>query len=148
MKVKIILFCFSFFLISGIGFAQKNKEAKSIISEKTSIKKYHNKGELERMHKGKLLDLYKERIEVIVRILPYIGFATKPGITMSDLGIPDNNDNKKSLENEFEATDTYLEANGEFQKKMLPYTDTSKLIAAILFYEEMMKFLHEYSEFN
>jgi hypothetical protein len=148
MKVKIILFSLCLFLFTSIGFAQKKKLPKSFISEKTSIGKYHNKGELERMQKGELIALYSERVQVLVKTLPYVAFATKPGITMTTLGIPTSNDNKKALDNQFEATDTYLENTNEFHKEYLPYADTGNLIAGILFYEEIMKSLHQYNDFR
>lgn len=139
---------FSFIMFTGIGFAQKNKDPKSIISENVSIKKYHTKEDLDRMQKGQLLDLYVERIESLVKLLPYIAFATKPGVTMATLGIPNDKDNRSALEEQFEATESFLETNSEFQRRILPYSDTSNLVAAILFYEETMKSLHEYSEFH
>ncbi|WP_111307553.1 hypothetical protein [Confluentibacter sediminis] len=148
MKTKIILLSFSLFLIASIGFAQKKDDPKSIINDKISIKKYYNKEELERLPKGDLLTLYTERIEALIETLPYIAFATKPGITMSSLGIPNDNDNRKVLESKFEATKDFIDSNRVFQSKILPYSDTSKLIAAILFYEEILKSLHEYSEFH
>ncbi len=148
MKVKIILFSFSLLFFTGIGFAQKKKGPKSFISEKATISKYHNKAELERMAKGQLITLYSERTKVLARTLPYVAFATKPGITMATLGIPTNNDNKKALENQFDATDNYLENTDEFHSEYLPYSDTGNLIAGILFYEEIMKSLHQYNEFR
>jgi hypothetical protein len=80
--------------------------------------------------------------------MPYIAFTTKPGVTMSDLGIPDNKDNQKALEDQFEAVNDFLKSSVEFQKQMLPYSDTKNLIAAILFYEETLKSLHLYREFD
>ena len=148
MKVKIILFSFSLLFFTGIGFAQKKKGPKSFISDKATISKYHNKAELERMAKGQLITLYSERIKVLARTLPYVAFATKPGVTMATLGIPTNNDNKKALENQFDATDNYLENTDEFHREYLPYSDTGNLIAGILFYEEIMKSLHQYNEFR
>ncbi|SHI52176.1 hypothetical protein [Algibacter luteus] len=148
MKVKIILFSISLFLFTGIGFAQKKKLPKSFISEKTSIGKYHNKGELDRMQKGELIALYSERVQVLVKTLPYVAFATKPGVTMATLGIPTSNDNKKALDGQFESTDNYLENTNEFHKEYLPYSDTGNLIAGILFYEEIMKSLHQYNDFR
>lgn len=148
MKVKIILLSFSLLFFTGIGFAQKKKGPKSFISEKATISKYHNKAELERMAKGQLITLYSERIKVLARTLPYVAFATKPGVTMSTLGIPTNNDNKKALDNQFDSTDTYLENTDEFHREYLPYSDTGNLIAGILFYEEIMKSLHQYNEFR
>lgn len=143
---KLILVCL--LLVVSISFAQKKNEPQSIISGKVAIKKYHSKEDLTRMEKGELLVLYIERIESLVQTLPYIAFATKPGKTMSTFGIPNTKDNRKTLEDKNEATDDFLENTIEFQKKMLPYSDKSNIIAAILFYEETMKSLHEYSEFQ
>ncbi|WP_303315157.1 hypothetical protein Q4Q34_16185 [Flavivirga abyssicola] len=148
MKMKIIFFSLSLFLITGATFAQKKDTPKSIISEKVGIKKYHDKEELDRMQKGQLLELYIERIKLLVKTLPYIAFATKPGVTMSTLGIPNTKDNRETLNDEFEASDAFLETTLNFQRTMLPYSDKSNLIAAIIFYEDTMKSLHQYSEFH
>lgn len=148
MKLKIILFGFSLLFSTGMSFAQKGKAPKSIISERVTIKKYYNREELDRLNKGDLIVLYAERIEVLVKTLPYVAFATKPGITMSSLGIPNNSDNVKALDNQFEATNTFLLNTNSFHRDYLPYSDTRNLIAAILYYEEIMKSLHQYSDFN
>jgi len=143
---KLVLF--SFLLVVGMSFAQDKNAPQSIISNDVAIKKYHNKEELDRMEKGELLGLYIERIESLVKTLPYIAFATKPGKTMSTYGIPNTKEKRKSIEDKVEATTEFLDTTVEFQKKMLPYSDKSNLIAAILFYEQTMKLLHEYSEFD
>ena len=148
MKIKVILFSFCLFLITGISVAQKKNAPKNIIRDKVAINKYHNTSELEGMQKGELLDLYIERIEVLVELLPYIAFATKPGVTMSTLGIPNDKENRKILEDRFDSTDNFLENNLEFQKSILPYSDTTDLISAVLYYEEILKSLHEYSEYH
>ncbi|MEZ4802947.1 MAG: hypothetical protein R2797_09260 [Gelidibacter sp.] len=148
MKTKITFLSLVFMLLTGAGFSQGKNEPQSIISGKVSIAKYHDRDELDKMQKGELLDLYNERIEVIVKILPNIAFATKPGVTMSSLGIPDTKENRKALEDNIQAAKTYFASTIEFQKKVLPYSDKSNLIAAILFYEETLKSLHTYNEFN
>lgn len=135
-------------MITGASFAQKNKDTQSIISEDARINKYHSKDELESMKKGDLLALYIERTESLVQLLPYIAFATKPGVTMSSLGIPDEKENRKMLEAQKDATKKFLEENQEFQNKILPYSDTDDLISSILYYEEVLKSLHEYSEYH
>lgn len=146
MKTKLTILSIVFLLITSLGFAQKDPQ--SIISGKVSIAKYHDRVELESLQKGDLLNLYNERIEVIVKILPNIAFATKPGITMTSLGIPDTKENRKALEENVKASKTYFDSTLEFQNKVLPYSDKSNLIGAILFYEETLKALHTYSEFN
>ena len=148
MKTKFYFISFCFVLISSFGFSQKDKQAKSIISEGVAIKKYHTKDELDRMQKGQLLVLYVERIESLVKLMPYIAFATKPGVTMTSLGIPNDSDNRKALDDQFEATTEFLQSTSEFQKRILPYSDTDNLISAIMFYEDTLKSLHEYSEYH
>lgn len=148
MKSKITFFSLCFFLITNIISAQKVSEAKSIISSKTVIKKYHDKEELDNMKKGELMVLYIERIKSLVKILPYIALATKPGVNLTALGIPNNKENRRAVDDEFEASDTFVEATVEFQEKMLPYSDTGNIVAGILFYEDIMKSLHRFNEFQ
>ena len=147
MKIKRILL--TVFILGSITLSySQNKAEQSIISGNISIDKYHNREELRNMNKGKLLQLYNIRIEIIIKILPNIAFATKPGVTMSDLGIPDTKEHRKALEENIEATSTYFENTLEFQKRILPYSDKSSLVAAILFYEETLKALHTYNDFD
>jgi hypothetical protein len=98
------------------------------------------------MPKKELLELSIERASVITKILPYIALATKPGVTMIDLGIPDEPDYRKLLETQEEITATYLESTTIFQRKIFPYADKDKIIASILFYENILKSLHEFEE--
>lgn len=148
MKTKPTLFTVIFLMMISITFAQKKNDPINIISGKVSISKYHSHEELNRMSKGELLNLYIERIEVIVNILPNIAFATKPGVTMSSLGIPVTKENKKALEDSREASVNYFDSTVEFQRTILPYSDTRDLIAAILFYEETLKSLHTYNDYK
>lgn len=146
MKGKIIFFIVCFLLTTCIVSAQDRNAPKSIISTAASIKKYHDQKELQAMKKGELLELYIERIRVLVKTLPYIALTTKPGVTMSDLGIPNNPDNRKILSEQTENTTSFLDITVGFQRKMVPYSDTDNLVAAILFYETTLKSLHEFND--
>ncbi len=148
LKSKLNLFTIALLLITSLTIAQKKGEQPFVISEDVAIDKYHDRDELENMQKGQLLTLYNRRIEVIIKILPNIAFATKPGITMSSLGIPDTKENRSALEDNIDATTTYFENTIEFQKIVLPYSDKNNLISAILFYEETLKSLHTYDDFK
>jgi hypothetical protein len=143
MKVKVVVFILFLFSTSMV-FSQNKNAIKSIVSSDASIKKYHDLNELKAMQKGQLLELYSERLKVLVKILPNIALAKKPGITISDLGIPNDAENRKAMEAQVEGTKSFLETTVEFQKKMLPYSDKDNLIAAILFYEYTLKSLHEF----
>ncbi len=134
--------------MTSLSYSQKKKEPQSIISGKVSISKYHSRSDLDQLPKGDLLNLYIERIEVIINILPNIAFATKPGVSLKSLGIPDTRGNNRALKYNIEATEMYFESTIEFQKTILPYSDTNDLIAAILFYEDTLKSLHTYNEFK
>lgn len=147
MKTKTTLLCISFLLTLTVCFAQKKDAPESIINNEVTIRKYHSHEELNDMNKGELIKLYIERIQVLSSTIPYIAFATKPGITMSSLGIPNTNDNKKALANEKDSTKDYLENNIEFQKILLPYSDTNNISKAIYFYEEILKSLHAYDDY-
>ncbi|WP_347052187.1 hypothetical protein [Flavobacterium olei] len=146
MKRKITLLCVLFFLTTAAVSAQAKNAPRSIISTTALIRKYHDQKELSGMQKGELLELYIERIKVLVKTLPYIALVTKPGVTMADLGIPDDSENKKILDGQAEGTTTFLDTTVEFQRKMMPYSDKGNLIAAILFYENTLKSLHEFNE--
>ena len=156
MKTKSTILSVIFILMLSFCFAQKKKAQKikkknapiTMITGKVFITKYHSYDELNKLSKGDLLALYSERIEVIVNILPSIAFATKPDITMASLGIPETKDNKKALEASREASVQYFDSTIEFQRKILPYSDTRDLIAAILFYEETLKSLHTYNDYK
>ena len=148
LKPKFILLTAALLLFTTLSIAQKKGQQPDIISGDVAISKYHDREDLEQMRKGQLLNLYNRRIEVIIKILPNIAFATKPGITMNSLGIPDTKENRSALEDNIDATTTYFENTIEFQKIVLPYSDKNNLISAILFYEETLKALHTYDDFN
>lgn len=148
MRTKSTLFVVLFFFMISMSFAQKKGKDINIISGKVNISKYHTYEELNRMSKGELLALYTERIEVIVNILPNIAFATKPGVTMGSLGIPETKENVKALLANKEASAQYFDSTIAYQKLILPYSDTRDLIAAIIFYEETLKSLHTYNDYK
>ncbi|MDD5148921.1 MAG: hypothetical protein PHC28_00375 [Flavobacterium sp.] len=148
MKNKSIIFSI-FLIIIFNGVRAQNKKAnapKSIISRTATIKKYYDLKELKELNKGELITLYTERINVLIKTLPYIALSTRSGITMADIGIPLDSEHKKDFENQEKAIADFLESTVNFQTKIMPYSDKNNLITAILFYESMMKSLHELGE--
>lgn len=148
MKSKNVIF--SIFLIiiySSLSAQNKNsKTPQSIISRTAVIQKYYDLKELKELNKGQLIELYTERMKVLVKTLPYIALATRSGITMTDLGIPMDSDHKKDFENQEDAIATFIESMVNFQTKIMPYSDKTNLITAILFYESTLKSWHELGE--
>jgi hypothetical protein len=148
MKGKIIFFSIFLMLSTEMVSSQAKNAPQSIISTTALIRKYHDQKELKGMQKGELLELYIERIKVLVKTLPYIALATKPGVTMADLGIPMDGENKKLQDAQVASTNSFLDVTVDFQRKMMPYSDKDNLIAAILFYENTLKSLHTFSDYN
>ncbi|MCJ1807194.1 MULTISPECIES: hypothetical protein [Flavobacterium] len=123
------------------------KKPKSIISTSgAAIKKFHEKSELDGMPKGQLLELYKERIRVLVNILPYLALTNKPGMTMQDVGIPDSSDNNSALDKQQENIVAFVNSTIAFQSTMVPYADKGNLVASILYYENMLRELNQLYE--
>jgi hypothetical protein len=127
----------------GVTQEAKSNLSISIISPSAEIRAYYTDKTLREMSKGVLVDLYIEHLKVIVEKMPRIGLATKPGITMKDLGIPENTDNKRLLDLENEETQAYLDSSINFLRKMLPFADKNQLVVMILFYEQTLKALRE-----
>lgn len=145
MRNKSLMFSI-FFLIAICGVQAQNKSlegGQSIISRTASIKKYYDQNELKELNKGQLIELYSERIQVLIKTLPFIGLATSPGVTMADIGIPQDAQNKKDFDSQNDAINAFLANMVSFQTKMMPYSDKSNLISAVLFYEGILKSWHE-----
>lgn len=148
MKGKIIFLGLCMFFTSQVILSQNKNAPQSIISTTAVIRGYHTQDELRGMQKGELLELYIERIKVLTKTLPFIALATKPGLTMIDLGIPFDNDKKKLQDGQAEATEVYLTSTIEYQRRIIPYADTENLVAGILFYESTIKSLHLFNEYK
>lgn len=144
-KVFFVSTLFLFFSVLHI-YGQKKGAPKSIINRSALINKYYDRKELSSMPKKELLELCIERSSVITKTLPFITLASKPGVTMADLGIPIEQEYRKLLDEKEEVTNFYLENTTLFQRKIFPYADKEKLISSILFYENILKSLHEFEE--
>ncbi|TDD99897.1 hypothetical protein E0F76_02820 [Flavobacterium cellulosilyticum] len=150
MKSKSLIFSVILIIIfNSINAQNKNSKApQSIISKSANIKKYYDLKELQELNKGQLIELYTERMKVLVKTLPYIALATKSGVTMVDLGIPVDSQNKKNFENQEKAIEDFIESMVSFQTNIMPYSDKKNLITAIIFYESTLKSWYELRESN
>ena len=142
---KIIYLSLIFLLAIGNANAQAKKPI-SIITMGISIKKFHEKAELDIMKKGELIGLYTERIRVLINTLPYIALTTKQGVTFEDVGVPDTSENLKTLEVQKENTTNFITVTENFQKTMMAYSDKGNIVNSILYYESMLKALKDINE--
>ena len=97
-------------LLLFIGASENiSAQEQEIISKDVRISKYHDRDELLNFNKGDLLNLYIQRVDVLIKMLPNLAFTTKPGVTMSDVGIPDTKEHRKALSDNIQATTSYFE---------------------------------------
>jgi hypothetical protein len=136
-KDNFLLFLALMFFYSFI--AQTKNMPKSIINTSAVINKFHEKSELDRMQKGPLVELYLERIKVLVNRIPFIALTNKRGVTMGDVGIPDNNENNKVLDRQHQAILDFLTETESCEKALTPFADKESIVNAILSYEEVIK---------
>jgi hypothetical protein len=129
------------FLLASVDVVAQNGQ--KVIIDIRGIGSYHDRKDLEAMTKGQLMPLYLERVKILFSVIQYFGVTNKSGVTFTDLGIPATKENVKLLDTEAENREKFLANNAEFLKGILPYSDTSNIITAILFYEEVLKLVHQ-----
>jgi hypothetical protein len=109
------------------------------VSPEAKISKYHTEEELKKLGKIELTQLYMERVKVITEIIPYLALHTKPGATLKELGIPENEINVKHMEKEVTNKNNYLNAVQETLDDIIPFADKVNIIWSILLYEDIIK---------
>ncbi len=117
----------------------KAKTELALVNSKTTIAKYYTIEELNGLAKGELISIYKDRFRVLINLMPYCALSTKPGVTLRELGIPENSDNKALLEKEeksLEVFDQYVKVSLD---NFIAYADKTNIVWAILFYEETIR---------
>ncbi|AEW85860.1 hypothetical protein B0A78_09965 [Flavobacterium columnare NBRC 100251 = ATCC 23463] len=119
--------------------AQNKNVSKSIIDPTARVTKFHEKKELEEMQKGGLVDLYLERIRVLIHRIPFIALTNKAGISMQDIGIPENSTHGKFLDRQHEVIKYFVSETESCQKSITPFADKNNIINAILAYETILK---------
>lgn len=138
---KFYLIIIAFLMLSSKDVVAQKGDQKVVIDIR-GIGSYHDRKQLESMTKGQLMPLYLERVRILFSVIQYFGITNKSGVTFTDLGIPTSKENVKALEAEVENREQFLKNNEQFLTGILPYSDTSNIIKAILFYEEVLKLVH------
>lgn len=125
-------------------FAQKKKgsdepQGTTYVSATALISKFHTEDELKAMGKIELTKLYMERIVVLTEIIPYVALKTKPGATLTEMGIPETPVNLEHMQKEIKNKESYLAAVQNTLDDIIPYADKGNIIWAILYFEQMYK---------
>lgn len=135
---KIIISFVLLFTVSTVIGQSKGSDS-MFFSANDQIAKFHTISELESLKKGELVKLYQDRIKEIMIVLPLISLTNESGATLSDVGIKEDSGNVKVLKKSNASIRESLEATTLAIEELIPYADTSKIIATILYYEEIIK---------
>lgn len=136
MKYITIALVFSICMIST-GFAQSKENV--FFDQNTLIDKFHTIDELQDLRKGELVQLYTERANEIITLLPYLALTNESGVSLSDIGIKESSDNLKILDKHHEVTTEAFQSTSNLISEFIPYADTEKIIWSILYFEEIIK---------
>lgn len=132
--ITILLFTF---LFSNLGYSQTADNV--LFSERVQTTKFHSMSDLEELKKGDLLKLYIIRMYEIQSVLPFMALTKEAGVTLGDLGIRENSDNKKLLDKYHESNKESFTTSNDMMMEFVAYADTEKLILSILYFEEIIK---------
>ncbi len=139
MNKKTIFLSVCVTMFSASIFAQGPDAKNVIINTSASVKVFYDQETLQSKNKRELLDLLIERLKVITYTLPNIALTTKPGVTLSDIGVPQDQKNNDSLIKFQDATTSFINSSTIFTNLMMPYADKSDIISGILFYDNIIK---------
>lgn len=121
--------------------AQTNKSGGELtyVNAAAKLTKTHTRAELEAMGKLDLTKIYQERIAIITELVPYLALHSKPGATLTEMGIPKTKENVAHLEKEVANKTEYLSSVNQTLTDVIPYADKENIIWSILFFEEMIQ---------
>jgi len=134
-----LFFCILFLNTSNIYGQTKGKTELVLVSPKSIINKYYTIEELNVLSKGDLITIYKDRFKVLINLMPYCALSAKPGVTLKDLGIPENADNKALLEKEEKSMEVFDQYVNSSLDNFIAYADKNNIVWSILFYEETIR---------
>ncbi|MFD2564139.1 hypothetical protein [Aquimarina rubra] len=137
LKSKLLIGFISF-LFFQYTYGQKRDEAVFFV-QKDQITRFHTIGDLEKLKKGELIQLYQDRVREIVTVIPFLSLTNEPGVRLGDLGIKEDSDHIKSLKKSAEATEEAISIAQNSIEELVPYADTEKIILTILYFEEIIK---------
>jgi hypothetical protein len=135
--MKQLTFLIFLFVLTNISFTQAQNNV--LFNKKVHTPKFHTIDDLRTLKKGDLLKLYIKRIHEISSVLPYMALTNEPGVSLSDLGIRENSDNLKMLEEHHDVHKEAFKTQSEMMNQFVAYADTEKIILSILYFEEIIK---------
>lgn len=137
----LLIFSLSFFL-SIQGFSQGTAAydtSNSFVKEDLKIDKFYKEKELEEMPKLDLINIYKDRLEYLIEVLPFMSLHPKPGATFHDMAIPETENNIEHLDKETQNKREFISSLFDTLDDVVPYSEKDHIIWSILFFDKMIQ---------
>lgn len=139
MSLKSIFILLLALLPAGYAAAQDEGTAESKPAKSSSLTSVtYTVGELEKLNKLELSQIYITKLTRLYNIIPYLPFQKLEPKNADDLKIPANSVNEKALKS---VRDTVTEFNKNLDENLtniIPYADKGNLINAILFLQSVI----------
>ncbi len=103
------------------------------------ITKFYTKGELDKMQKLELIDIYKSRLAYLIETLPFLSLHPEPGATFKDMSIPETEINIAHLDKEAKNREDFIKSLNATLDDVIPYSEKTNIVWSILYFEEMIK---------
>lgn len=103
------------------------------------ITKFYTKGELDKMQKLELIDIYKSRLAYLIETLPFLSLHPEPGATFKDMSIPETDINIAHLDKEAKNREDFIKSLNATLDDVIPYSEKTNIVWSILYFEEMIK---------
>lgn len=97
-------------------------------------------GELAKLGKLELTQIYIDEIQKLNLLLPYIPFNQKgEAVSLANMGIPSTKDNNGAVKDLDESSGGHNEAQKETLSNIIPYADKEDIIKSILFLQDTIE---------
>ncbi len=103
------------------------------------ITKYYTEGELNKLPKLALIEIYKSRLVYLIEILPFISLHPEPGSTFHDMSIPETEANIAHLDKESKNKQAFIKSLSQTLDDVVPYSEKTNIVWSILFFDDMIK---------
>lgn len=97
-------------------------------------------GELTKLGKLELTNIYIEEIQKLNLLLPYIPFNQKgEAVSLANMGIPSTKDNNGAIKNLDESGGDHNSTQKETLSNIIPYADKEDIVKSILFLQDIIE---------
>ncbi len=101
---------------------------------------HYTYGDLDKLGKLDLTDIYIQQVQKLNLLMPYVPFNQKgEAVSLTNMGIPNTKENNQVIKKLDGSGGTHNEAVDESLASIIPYADKEEVIKAILFVQSTIE---------